>query len=202
MVRVVAGLGNPGAGYEETRHNIGYTIVDCVAGRRGALWRDQRWCKASVAETNFGSAEGPRIPVWLLKPRTFMNHSGDALHAFCQDKGINPEEILVVVDDVALPVGQLRIRRSGSPGGHNGLESIEERLGTDEYARIRCGVGAPGHKGDMADFVLGHFSASETPLVDDMIERGARAVETACTLGLTAAMNEFNRRNDTEGGRG
>jgi len=201
VVRVVAGLGNPGARYEETRHNIGYAIVDCVAGRRGAVWREQRWCKATVAETNFGSAEGPRIPVWLLKPRTYMNHSGDALRAFCTDKGVNPEEILVIVDDVALPVGQLRIRMNGSSGGHNGLESIEERLGTREYARVRCGVGTPGEKSDLAEFVLGRFGATEGALVDDMIDRGARAIETACTLGLTTAMNEFNRRNDTEGGR-
>lgn len=202
MVRVVAGLGNPGAEYEQTRHNIGFAVVDCVGARRGALWREQRWCKAAVAETNFGSAEGPRIPVWLLKPRTFMNRSGDALLAFCRDKGVNPEEVLVVLDDVALDVGRLRLRRNGSSGGHNGLESIEERFGTREYPRLRCGVGAPGREGDLAGFVLDRFGPGEARAVDDLIDRAARAVETACTLGLTAAMNEFNRRNDTEGGRG
>jgi len=201
VVRVVAGLGNPGAEYDETRHNIGYAILDCVAGRRGALWREQRWCKAAVAETNFGPAEGPRVPVWLLKPRTYMNHSGDALQAFCRDRGFNPEEILVVLDDVALPVGQLRVRKNGSSGGHNGLESIEERFGTREYPRMRCGVGAPRQDGALADFVLDRFRPEESPMVEDMIDRGSRAIEMACTLGLTAAMNEFNRRNDTGGGR-
>lgn len=201
MVRVVAGLGNPGVEYEQTRHNIGYAVLDCVAARRGALWREQRWCKAAVAETNFGSAEGPRIPVWLLKPRTYMNRSGDALAAFCKDKGVNPEEVLVVLDDVALEVGQLRLRASGSSGGHNGLESIEERLGTREYPRLRCGVGAP-RGGDLAGFVLDAFAPGEARAVDGMIDRASRAVDAACTLGLTAAMNEFNRRNDSEGGRG
>ncbi len=202
MVRVVAGLGNPGAEYEETRHNIGYVVLDCVAGRRGALWREQRWCKASVAETNFGSAEGPRIPVWLLKPRTFMNHSGDALASFCKDRGVNPEEVLVVLDDTALELGRMRLRQSGSAGGHNGLKSIEERLGTREYPRLRCGVGSPRRGADMAGYVLDRFSAAEGPRVDDLIDRASQAIEAACTLGLTAAMNEFNRRYDTEGGNG
>lgn len=194
MLRVVAGLGNPGGQYEQTRHNIGYAVVDRVAADRGAVWREQGWCRAAVAETNFNAVEGPRVPIWLLKPRTFMNLSGDAVAAFCRDKGLGAETLLVVVDDIAMALGQLRFRAGGSSGGHNGLASIAARLKTLEFPRLRCGVGGPGQGGDAADHVLNRFSKSEAGAVDEMIDRAAVAVETACTLGLTAAMNEFNRK--------
>lgn len=191
---MVAGLGNPGAGYEHTRHNIGYAVVDCIAAGRGAVWREQRWCQAAVGETNFCAVEGPRVPVWLLKPRTFMNLSGEAVAAFCRDKGVGVEELLVVVDDIAMPLGQLRMRAGGSCGGHNGLASIAGRLKAEGFARLRCGVGSPRSGEDAAGYVLGRFRPEERGAVEAMIDRAAGAVETACTLGLTAAMNEFNRR--------
>jgi peptidyl-tRNA hydrolase, PTH1 family len=196
VLRVVAGLGNPGGQYEQTRHNVGYAVVDRVAADRGAVWREQRWCSAALAETNFNAAEGPRVPIWLLKPRTFMNLSGDAIAAFCRDKGVGADALLVVVDDIALALGQLRLRSGGSCGGHNGLASIAARVKTTDFPRLRCGVGAPGLGGDAADHVLSRFSPSEAGALEKMIDRAAVAVETACTLGLTAAMNEFNRKID------
>jgi len=183
-IRLVAGLGNPGKTYDRTRHNIGFLVVEELCRRAGlALLPVSKW--------HCAVATGPDIA--FMKPLTFMNRSGEAVGSFARFYKIAAPSVLVVVDDVALPVGKLRIRRSGSSGGHNGLESIIAHLGTTDFPRLRVGIGAG--RGVMHDHVLGKFSAAEEPEIESAIRNAADAVKTMQTHGLNYAMNHFNQKN-------
>ncbi|NJK90714.1 MAG: aminoacyl-tRNA hydrolase [Blastochloris sp.] len=182
---LVVGLGNPGSGYVETRHNAGYMVVEGWARKKGLGWKRLR----------FGDAEGTQTPegVWLMKPLGFMNLSGEAVRAALDWFKLEPEKILVVMDDVSLKLGQLRLREKGSAGGHNGLRSIEQHLGTQSYARLKCGVGAAPERMDLVDHVLGKFGPDEKEVVQRMITRAVDALELCEHEGVVAAMNEVNR---------
>jgi peptidyl-tRNA hydrolase len=179
--RLVAGLGNPGREYDRTRHNVGFLVADVLARRAGsAFTHETRW-NADTAKA--GS-------VTLMKPMTFMNLSGESVGAFSRFFKIEPSQVLVVLDDVALPFGRLRLRKSGSAGGHNGLDSVIEHLGSTGVPRLRVGIGGP--RGSLTGHVLGKFSAEEQEMLDRTVESAADAVEFAISGGIDAAMNRFN----------
>jgi PTH1 family peptidyl-tRNA hydrolase len=182
-IRLVAGLGNPGPEYELTRHNIGFLVIDRLAAQLGSKWeRSTKWDALSV------KCGG----VFLVKPMSFMNRSGAPLFAIAQFYKVAPQEILVVSDDLALPLGRLRLRPDGGSGGHNGLESIVAEFGTEDIPRLRVGIGAAPSHGSV-DYVLGRFFEEEKPIVRSTIERSAEAVKCAIDNGLVSAMNTFNK---------
>ena len=183
---MVVGLGNPGTEYEGTRHNIGFQVVELLARRHGIAIRKRE----HRAVTGSGSILG--APVLLARPMTFMNLSGEAVGSLARWYRVEPIDIIVVVDDIALATGRLRMRLQGSAGGHNGLTSIERNLGVRTYPRVRVGVGA-ARPGAMVDHVLGRFSRSERTVMDEAVERAADAVESALRHGFENAMNLFNR---------
>ncbi len=185
-IRLVAGLGNPGPEYASTRHNVGFLVVDRLAEQFGSTW--ERSTKWDAVVTKYGE-------VFLLKPMSFMNRSGHPLFAIAQFYKIDPAEILVVLDDLALPLGRLRLRAGGSPGGHNGLESIIAQFGTEEIPRLRIGIGAAPSAGSI-DYVLSRFFEEEKPLVRSTIDRAAEAVKCAIDNGLVSAMNTFNKAEE------
>jgi PTH1 family peptidyl-tRNA hydrolase len=181
-LRLVAGLGNPGSQYLETRHNAGFMVIDCLASRSEVTLEGSRSWNCKLGK--WGS-------VLLVKPLCYMNQSGDVIGPLARYFKIEPEETLVVVDDVALPLGRLRVRPSGSDGGHNGLRSIIEHLG-EMFMRLRVGVSSP-RTGDLVDHVLGEFHRSERAIVVKAVERAAEAVEHISRNGITSAMNIYNR---------
>ena len=185
-IRLVAGLGNPGPEYASTRHNVGFLVVDRLAEQFGSTW--ERSTKWDAVVTKYGE-------VFLFKPMSFMNRSGHPLFAVAQFYKIDPAEILVVLDDFALPLGRLRLRAGGSPGGHNGLESIMVQFGTEEIPRLRIGIGAAPSAGSV-DYVLSRFFEEEKPLVRSTIDRAAEAVKCAIDNGLVSAMNTFNKAEE------
>lgn len=188
---LIVGLGNPGAQYAETRHNIGYMVVDALAGRHGTRFvpgRGEFW--QSVYSTR-------ERDIILLKPATYMNNSGIAVCEASEVFSIPPEEIVIVMDDFQLPLGRLRIRPSGSDGGHHGLESVIYHLQTDTITRLRCGIGreaVPGDHDATVDFVLSVFDENERSAVRQLIGRAADAVETIVEEGIVPAMNRFNTK--------
>jgi PTH1 family peptidyl-tRNA hydrolase len=185
-VRLIGGLGNPGAEYAATRHNIGFVVLDRLAADAGATWEKSAKWEAVSAK---------RGEVILVKPMSFMNRSGPPLSAVAQFYKIRPQEILVVLDDFALPLGRLRIRADGGTGGHNGLESIIVQFGTEEIPRLRIGIGgAPGQAA--VDHVLGRFFDEEKPLVRASVDRAVEAVKCAIDNGLVSAMNTFNKTEE------
>ena len=182
---LVAGLGNPGREYERTRHNAGWLVVDELARRHGGSWRSK--FSGSLADVRLGERR-----LALLKPETYMNESGRSVSAAARFFKVPAESILVVHDDVDLEPGRLQARRGGGLAGHNGLRSLAQELGTQDFLRLRIGVGRPG-RGDprpVADWVLSPFAAEED--VDALVARGADAVETIATEGLEAAQAKFN----------
>jgi peptidyl-tRNA hydrolase, PTH1 family len=182
-IRLVAGLGNPGAEYAHTRHNIGFMIVDLLAHEAGLKW--EKSSKADAATAKLGDA-------LLVKPASYMNRSGQPLHALAQFYKIAPEEIFVVLDDFSLPLGRLRIRESGGPGGHNGLESIIVQFGTEDIPRLRIGIGPAPAEGSV-DYVLSNFFEEQKPIVRSTIDRAAEALKCAVDKGVVSAMNTFNK---------
>jgi PTH1 family peptidyl-tRNA hydrolase len=181
-ILLVAGLGNPGAEYAGTRHNIGFVVADRLAAQFGSKW--ERSAKWEALTTRCGKAI-------LVKPLSFMNRSGRPLRAVAEFYKIHSDQTLVVLDDLALPLGRIRIRPSGGTGGHNGLESIIAEFGTEAIPRLRIGIGSGLREGGV-DYVLGRFSDEEKPLIDSAIERAAEAVKCAIDNGLVSAMNRFN----------
>lgn len=193
-MHLVVGLGNPGPRYRETRHNVGFWVVDRLAERAvGGVSREapDRWALETLLEGR---------PAVLVKPLSFMNRSGGPVRAALETWRLAPERLLVVVDDVALPTGRLRLRARGSHGGHNGLRSIEEALETREYARLRIGVGsgAEAGAGDLADFVLSKFPSGDILTVRRAVGRAADAAVAVLRDGLEAAMNRYNREEAAE----
>jgi PTH1 family peptidyl-tRNA hydrolase len=185
-IRLVAGLGNPGADYAGTRHNVGFMLVDLLAAKAGVTWEKSSKWQALTAR--WGNTQ-------LVRPMSFMNRSGGPLQAIAQFYKIEPQEILVVLDDMALPLGRIRVRLDGGTGGHNGLESIIVQLGTESIPRIRIGIGAAPREGSV-DYVLGRFFDEEKPVVQGAIERAAEAVKWAIDKGLVSAMNTFNKNEE------
>ena len=183
---MIAGLGNPGPEYAGTRHNVGFLVVDRLAEQFGSTWK--RSTKWDAVAMKCGK-------VFLLKPMSFMNRSGHPLFAIAQFCKIDPAEILVVLDDLALPLGRLRLRADGGSGGHNGLESIIVQFGTEEIPRLRIGIGAAPRDGGV-DYVLSRFFEEEKPLVRSTIDHAAEAVKCAIDNGLVSAMNTFNKAEE------
>ncbi len=180
-------LGNPGEKYENTRHNVGFMVADEVAQRQNKPIQRLKF----KALTNLFPFSGEKVLV--MKPVTYMNLSGEAVRPAADYYKIPPERILVVSDDTALPVGKLRIRLKGSAGGHNGLKSIIEHLGTDQFPRLRVGVGEKPHPDyDLADWVLGTFQGEDKKAIDAAVKRAADAVECIFAQGLDRAMGKFN----------
>jgi len=186
-MKLVVGLGNPGRDYRKTRHNAGFMVVDEVARRHQLTWAPG---PAQVAESFVVKRFGER-PVLLAKPLTYMNRSGDVVAGLARYFDVPVSDLLVVVDEAALPFGRLRVRRGGSAGGHNGLKSIIEHVGS-EFSRLRIGVGRGDDRRDLADHVLARFDKDEAAEVDRMTQRAADAAEMFITAGIAAVMNGFN----------
>jgi PTH1 family peptidyl-tRNA hydrolase len=185
----VVGLGNPGPGYARNRHNVGFTVADVLAGRAGARLRRHRRVSAEAAECRFGIA-GPRAV--LIKPMTYMNLSGGPVTGLARFYRIPVEQVLAVHDDLDLPYGRIRIKRGGGEGGHNGLRSMSQSLGSKEYARVRFGIGRPPGRQDPADYVLTDFSAVERKELEFLVDRAADVVEAVLSRGVEWAQNEYH----------
>jgi PTH1 family peptidyl-tRNA hydrolase len=184
-IDLVVGLGNPGEEYASTRHNVGFRVVDEVLRRRGMIeWLDRPLCDLAVISVG-------RLVV-LARPTTFMNRSGEAARWLQDEIGVAPERMMVVVDDIDLPLGGLRLRRSGGPGTHNGLRDVCREVG-EGYPRLRVGVRCGEISGDLADYVLSPFAAAEAETAGAAISRAADAVDSALRDGFERAMNVFNR---------
>ena len=191
QIRLVAGLGNPGSEYTATRHNIGFMVVDQLAAQFGSTW------EKSVPQAREDALSAKCGAVLLIKPMSFMNRSGYPLFAVAQFYKIEPQQILIILDDLALPLGRLRLRARGGPGGHNGLESIIVQFGTEEIPRLRVGIGQAPREG-YVDYVLSRFFDEEKPLVRSTIGRAVDAVKCAIDNGLLSAMNTFNKTETEE----
>lgn len=185
-MKLIVGLGNPGRRYRGTRHNAGREVLARLAERAG-IRIDEDEGFAEVGRGTIGTTR-----VLLARPVTYMNVSGEAVRDLRRRHRLRPEDILVIVDDIDLPLGRLRLRPGGSAGGHNGLQSVIEALGTTAFPRLRVGIGRPPAGVDPADFVLTRFTPDEAPAVQASIERAAEAAEMVVTEGLPAAMNRFN----------
>jgi PTH1 family peptidyl-tRNA hydrolase len=183
--RLVACLGNPGPKYRNTRHNIGFLVADELARRSLVSFSFESQWNSETAKI------GGRT---LMKPQTFMNLSGEAVGDFAKYYKIPGEQVMVVLDDTALPLGMVRLRKSGTAGGHNGLDSILVHLGTEKIPRLRVGIGRPGDTA-LPDHVLGEFEPDEMPAVAESVNRASDAFEYANAHGMDAAMNQFNQRN-------
>ena len=184
---LVVGLGNIGSEYANTRHNMGFIVLDAWAQASNAVFSTQRY--GDIAEVSF---KGHRIT--LLKPSTYMNLSGKAVRYWMQEKKIALENLLIVSDDLNLPFGSIRMRKNGSDGGHNGLKNINELLGTQEYARIRLGIGNDFSRGHQIDFVLGKLSPEELELMPKISEKVIEGVKAFTTIGVERAMSATNCR--------
>ena len=193
---LIVGLGNIGPDYEGTRHNAGFRIVDALAASvnedkgRATVWDDRRYGFVTRI-----SVKGRQLI--LLKPSTFMNLSGNAVRYWMQQEKIELEHLLVCVDDVGLPFGQLRMKPAGSDGGHNGLRHIAQTLGTQQYARLRFGIGHDFYSGQQVDYVLGRFTPEQEELIPELTKTAAAAIKTFCLAGPQMAMNQLNRRRPT-----
>ena len=188
-MKLVAGLGNPGSRYRGTRHNIGFGVLDELAGRHGLTFEGS---SADALQARWRSGDD----VLLVKPLTYMNLSGEAVGVLCRYFKVDTPDVLIVCDDVNLPLGRLRARAGGSDGGHNGLKSVAQHLGTSDYARLRIGVGRGDLRRDLAAHVLAGFDADEMTGVEEAITRSADAVELWIAEGLGPVMNRFNRSDE------
>lgn len=193
--RMIVGLGNPGSEYASTRHNIGFRVVDAFAAKYGAeAWSKDRKLKGEIA-TLSSSKLGKQI---LVKPTTFMNESGVCVQKLCSFYKIPPEEVIVVYDEINLPVGDVKLSMSGSAGGHNGLASLLTHI-APRFARIRVGIGAkPVKEMALAEYVLGKFSKDDETVVDATMARYVESIELLLTLGPEMAMNQINRKRKND----
>ena len=191
-LRLVVGLGNPGQRYAGTRHNVGFMALELLARREGVRSRSMAKLQAELAEVGFG-----RDRLRLLMPQTYMNESGRSIRAALDWFDVSADQLLVLVDDMDLPLGRLRLRAKGSAGGHNGLKSTIQHLGTQEFPRLRIGIGAPGRsaeerKARTVSHVLGSFNSSEQPLLKDVLDEVLRGLELIQRQGLEHAGNRLN----------
>lgn len=188
---IIVGLGNPGKEYANTRHNIGFDVIDALAKEANIDVLEKK-NKALVGK---GIIDGQKCI--LAKPQTFMNLSGMSVSELVQYYKIDEKsELIVISDDISLDVGQIRVRKKGSAGGHNGLKNIIAQLGHEEFVRIKMGVGEKPKGYDLADYVLGHFKAEERKIMDDAAKRAVEALHVIMTKGVDQAMNQFNRKNE------
>jgi PTH1 family peptidyl-tRNA hydrolase len=187
MKYLIVGLGNPGPEYADTRHNIGFLVLDHLAGAASVRFAPDRY--GDRAEVRHKG----RTFV-LIKPSTFMNLSGKAVRYWMDAEGVPPERLLVVTDDLAIPFGAIRLRAKGGAGGHNGLSSIMELIGTEEYPRLRFGIGSDFPRGRQSEYVLAPWSVEERKTLPERIELAGKAILQFGLLGLAAAMNNFNKR--------
>ncbi|MCK9588763.1 MAG: aminoacyl-tRNA hydrolase [Terrimicrobiaceae bacterium] len=184
VFRLVAGLGNPGREYADTRHNVGFLVADELARRSACAFSFNTKWNSNVADC------GGRT---IMKPQTFMNLSGEAVAGYARYFKLQREEIMIVLDDASLPLGTLRLRKSGTAGGHNGLESILVHLGSEAVPRLRVGIGTP-EGGGLHDHVLGKFDPAELPALQEAVSRAADAIEFSNAHGIESAMNQFNQK--------
>ena len=189
-MKLIAGLGNPGAKYRETRHNVGFEVVDLLARRQGVDF------ESAPGEAVMARGRSLGDGVLLVKPLTSMNLSGHAVAELIRYYRVALADVLVILDEVQLPLGRLRARARGSHGGHNGLKSVAGQLGSDEYARLRIGVGRGDERRDLADHVLARFDAEERETIQTAIQRAADAAAMFATEGIERVMNTFNRADD------
>ena len=187
MKYLIVGLGNIGSEYEDTRHNIGFMVLDRLVKGTDCKFEIQR--HAYTTEMRYKGRT-----LLLIKPTTYMNLSGKALNYWMKTEKIPIENVLVIVDDIALPVGTIRIKKKGSAGGHNGLGNIEETLGHSDYARLRFGIGDNFSRGRQIDYVLGKFSAEELITIDPQIDKACEAIKTFAAMGVDRTMNFFNNK--------
>lgn len=187
MKYLIVGLGNIGPEYQYTRHNIGFMMLDAFARASNVFFTEARY--GSVAHCRVKNCE-----LTLLKPSTFMNLSGNAVRYYLNDEKIPIENLLVLVDDLALPFGTLRLKAKGSGGGHNGLGNIQQLLGTENYARLRFGIGNDFAKGHQIDYVLGSFSEEEVAEIQKRCETSNEIIKSFCLAGVQLTMNQFNKK--------
>lgn len=187
MKYLIVGLGNVGFEYHETRHNIGFMVVDALAKAAGATFADGRYGFTATL-----SVKGHRL--LLLKPSTYMNLSGNAVRYWMQKENILLENVLIVVDDLALPFGTLRLKGKGSDAGHNGLKHIAATLGTQDYARLRFGIGNEFPRGRQIDFVLGHFDDEDRKSMEERLKTAGEIIQSFCLAGIDRTMNLFNKK--------
>lgn len=187
MKYLIVGLGNIGPEYENTRHNIGFQIVDVFANSKGVVWEDKRY--GYVGRCRVKNAE-----LVLLKPSTYMNLSGNAVRYWLQQEKIPVENMLVLVDDLNLPFGTIRIRKQGSNGGHNGLGNIQSVLGTENYARVRFGIGNEYTRGTQINFVLGEWTEEEKKALDERLKVTTEIIPSFCLQGIDRTMNQYNNK--------
>lgn len=187
MKYLIVGLGNIGAEYHNTRHNIGFNVLDALAKASNLVFTDGRY-----GMTTKLSIKGRQL--LLLKPSTYMNLSGNAVRYWMQQEKIPLENVLVIVDDLALPFGTLRLKGKGSDAGHNGLKHIAEILGTQNYARLKFGIGNDFPKGGQVDFVLGHFTEEDMKTMDERVEMAEKIIKSFCLAGISITMNQFNKK--------
>lgn len=178
--KLIVGLGNPDPKYHQTRHNIGFNVLDKLA----TSWEKNNECRGLINTSS---------KVFLLKPLTYMNNSGQSVKAIMNKYQIPIESILVVYDDVSLPLGKLRMRLAGSDGGHNGVKSIISNLGTNKFPRLKIGIGKAEDKEDLISFVLGRFSSEEIPIVEEVVRLAVEAVQLSLFQGIEKAMNRYNK---------
>ncbi len=190
MKHLIAGLGNIGEEYRNTRHNVGFMVLDAAAAASGISFSDSRY--GSVATLRHKNAQ-----LVLLKPSTFMNLSGNAVRYWLQKEKITPENLLVITDDIAIPTGSIRLRASGSPGGHNGLASISEVLGTDLYARLRIGIGNDFPRGGQVNYVLGRWSPEELAVIEKRIPLAVEMILHFALAGCELTMTAYNKKGKT-----
>lgn len=187
MKYLIVGLGNIGDEYVGTRHNVGFRAVDAFAQKQGAEWADKRY--GAIARTRVKNTE-----LILLKPSTYMNLSGQAVRYWVQQEKIPVEHLLVIVDDLSLPVGKIRMRGSGSDGGHNGLKNIASCMMTQNYPRIKFGIGNEFPKGTQVDFVLGQFSDEDNRIIDEKLDYVGEMIKSFCLQGIDRTMNQYNKK--------
>ncbi len=187
MKYLIVGLGNIGSEYAGTRHNIGFRVLDALAKASNLVFEDKRY--GAVASL---SVKGQQLV--LLKPSTYMNLSGNAVRYWMNKENIPLERLLVVVDDLSLPFGALRMKPSGSDGGHNGLKHIASVLGTQAYARLRFGIGNDFPRGGQIDYVLGHFSEEDLKTMDERVELACEMIKSFCLAGIQITMNQYNKK--------
>ena len=187
-MKLIVGLGNPGMQYAVTRHNIGFEVIDSIAETYNISVMKNKY-KALIGEGNIAGEK-----VILMKPQTYMNLSGEAVKACMDFHKISNEDLIVIYDDISLQVGQLRIRKSGSAGGHNGIKNIIAQLGTQEFPRIKFGVGEKPAGWDLANYVLGRFSEEDMKVIGPRVTDAVKATETIIKSGIEKAMNNYNKK--------
>ena len=185
LAKIIIGLGNPGKRFARNRHNIGFMVLEALARDSGGRWSDSALSRTCRIELG-------RHPVLLVEPSTYMNRSGEAVHTLLSNLQRKPQDLLLVVDDLNLPFGRIRVRERGTAGGHHGLESILNILGTDEVVRVRMGIGEEQMPGDKADFVLSDFPQQQQAELDDMILKAGSAVKSILSDGISKTMAIFN----------